>query len=532
MNAIKKITLISAVLMSANAWASVEIVGFTVNESAGTGTWDVTVTPGQENPAGAGVDVQLDYQTRDGTAEDENGDDDYKSKSGTLDFSSDSTQQITIDIVQDTKIEGDETLYVDLFETPGVKENPAGPAEPAATGTGTIIDDDVTLTVLVQFPGGDNPPVEIFLDCNGNGTIDDDTKPVVGGMVTFDVTNYTDPLNCTAVPVNTPSGYAVSSSDCDPGLDDQNTQCNIAFAETRVTFTVQKLFMDGNDNTDVELNISCNTGLPLDQSRTATLKPGPLGSPQTYEVEFVVQDFDDGELDCTVWETPVPGYIPSYNCDNDVGGTCDAGDEFDVYSGAFIDGDVDDYFDGPCVYENLSPSGGADQSNWDTLCVIRNYPAPVEVEIDKLWVIEGSSTLDGINPDFQVFLGCDSQIIDADIGSVSPEPPAESPQGGAYPYWVEFDVNFLAEPTDLALYASVIPGYPSSSCTVDETVWDPAVEVDNNCGTFEISVGNGRQCTITNTVFYEGIPTLNQYGLALLALLMLGVGFVGFRRFA
>jgi hypothetical protein len=36
----------------------------------------------------------------------------------------------------------------------------------------------------------------------------------------------------------------------------------------------------------------------------------------------------------------------------------------------------------------------------------------------------------------------------------------------------------------------------------------------------------------TNTVFFEGIPTLSQYGLALMALLMLGVGMVGFRRFA
>jgi hypothetical protein len=32
-------------------------------------------------------------------------------------------------------------------------------------------------------------------------------------------------------------------------------------------------------------------------------------------------------------------------------------------------------------------------------------------------------------------------------------------------------------------------------------------------------------------VFFEGILTLGQYGLALLALLMLGVGFIGFRRF-
>jgi hypothetical protein len=31
-------------------------------------------------------------------------------------------------------------------------------------------------------------------------------------------------------------------------------------------------------------------------------------------------------------------------------------------------------------------------------------------------------------------------------------------------------------------------------------------------------------------VFFEGIPTLTQHGMAIVALLMLGVGFVGMRR--
>jgi hypothetical protein len=43
-------------------------------------------------------------------------------------------------------------------------------------------------------------------------------------------------------------------------------------------------------------------------------------------------------------------------------------------------------------------------------------------------------------------------------------------------------------------------------------------------------VGENASCTIYNTVFFEGIPTLSQYGMAILALLMLGAGFVGFRR--
>jgi hypothetical protein len=48
----------------------------------------------------------------------------------------------------------------------------------------------------------------------------------------------------------------------------------------------------------------------------------------------------------------------------------------------------------------------------------------------------------------------------------------------------------------------------------------------------DVSVGHGGSCTITNTLFFEGIPTLNHYGMALMALLMLGLGVLGLRRFA
>ena len=53
----------------------------------------------------------------------------------------------------------------------------------------------------------------------------------------------------------------------------------------------------------------------------------------------------------------------------------------------------------------------------------------------------------------------------------------------------------------------------------------------SNCSLTTLTRGGTTTCTITNTVFYEGIPTLSQWGMALMALLMLGVGLVGFRRF-
>jgi len=56
--------------------------------------------------------------------------------------------------------------------------------------------------------------------------------------------------------------------------------------------------------------------------------------------------------------------------------------------------------------------------------------------------------------------------------------------------------------------------------------------VAEGCGPTSLGAGDSHTCTFTNTVFFEGIPTLSQWGLALMALLMLGVGFIGFRRFA
>ena len=81
------------------------------------------------------------------------------------------------------------------------------------------------------------------------------------------------------------------------------------------------------------------------------------------------------------------------------------------------------------------------------------------------------------------------------------------------------------------------------------TVEDSAVEVDNSgCMRVEVEVGDPMDlpkdpddprpgadevviCDIEASVFFEGIPTLSQYGMAVMVLLMLGVGFVGFRRF-
>ena len=65
-----------------------------------------------------------------------------------------------------------------------------------------------------------------------------------------------------------------------------------------------------------------------------------------------------------------------------------------------------------------------------------------------------------------------------------------------------------------------------------ESVATSGVESSDDCGARPITAGGSSSCTFVNTVFFEGIPTLSQYGLAIMALLMLGLGMVGFRRFA
>jgi hypothetical protein len=247
--------------------------------------------------------------------------------------------------------------------------------------------------------------------------------------------------------------------------------CPAGVGGNRTTFVVTKDFTDDNPG-EIEVTISCNTGLPLEQSKDISEGAG---------VEFVVTEFDAGELDCEITEDGATGY--------------DA-----------------EYFDGlttnstGCEYEDL-------QVGLELECTITNTPAPVDVVIHKDWVIEGSSDADGVSQEYRIDLRCDSEIIGGnDYGDIW------------HIFWFdEGDATFVAE---------VIPDFPSTTCWVEEEVFDSAVEVDNGCGQFEVSVNNGHECTITNTVFFEGIPTLNQYGLAILALLMLGVGFVGFRRLA
>jgi hypothetical protein len=274
------------------------------------------------------------------------------------------------------------------------------------------------------------------------------------------------------------------------------------------SFAVEKIFTDGNPG-EVLVTISCNTGLPLEQSKLISQGDG---------VKFIVGDFDSGEMDCSVTEAPVSGYSATYDASNSASNSEDSDPE-----------------NPGCHYFEV---GGGD----DNFCIVTNTPDPVDVVITKEWVFEGSSVASGIDTRYDLTLFCDAEIVGGqEVGGPAQEAP-EGFIGGFCGLVISQEAGQTQSANDWCkvfsgdgpdtFVAEVIPEYPDSHCHVVERVFDDAVEVDNGCQDIVVSAGNGDSCTVTNTVFFEGIPTLSQYGLAILALLMLGIGLVGFRRFA
>lgn len=246
------------------------------------------------------------------------------------------------------------------------------------------------------------------------------------------------------------------------------------------TFRVTKDFSD--DNTDpVEVHLQCDTGLPLYQSYMLT---------EGATVDFVVTSYQPGELDCHVWETPVEGYDGSYAAS--------------ATSGVGVPSE-----DADGCYFNAVEGGGF-------LCAITNEAGPGTFTVDKQWIL-GDSDEEGLDLSADITIACDSEILADDVVS-----------GGGY-WYVERQLNGTTD----SVTVSVDTSSGAAQCEAIEHQMPEYIAVDNGCmPALNVVSGEDTSCLITNTAFFEGIPTLSQYGLAVLILLTLGVGMVGFRRYA
>ncbi len=251
-------------------------------------------------------------------------------------------------------------------------------------------------------------------------------------------------------------------------------------------FTVQKRFVDRNNITPVDLNISCNTGLPLKSSLTVLPNEGVFGR---FEVTFFVEKFADGQLDCEVWEDTPPGYTATYNCQAEA--SCTANTD-----------------SGTCSFQGVG-------FGEDNLCLIQNYVEPVTFTVNTEWLLvsEDVNIIDAT----KISLFCDN-VTDGD-GAY---------EDGSMKWIWDFDSENTAQT------ATVYPSFDgTTTCRAQEKIFDSAIESDRGCADpTVVNVGDTpRSCTIINSVFFEGIPTLNPYGLLLFSALMLLTGMFASRRF-
>jgi hypothetical protein len=224
----------------------------------------------------------------------------------------------------------------------------------------------------------------------------------------------------------------------------------------------------------VDVEITCNTGLPLHQEFTIS---------EGNNVTFIVESFVSGEMDCEITEVVPEGYTASY----------DNGDAVSAVS---------------CLFEEVT--GGAYS------CIITNELNAVTLTVTKQWDVVTEE--DTISLHAEASYACYNVRAESDSEELST---------------VEGDLVFDGV-LDTEEIGDLYPDFGGTSyCSVTELEIDSAAEGDDSeCANVPIGVNQGNSCTIYNTVFFEGIPALNQYGLMLLALLMLGVGVIGFRRFS
>ncbi|MDZ4731554.1 MAG: IPTL-CTERM sorting domain-containing protein [Xanthomonadales bacterium] len=260
--------------------------------------------------------------------------------------------------------------------------------------------------------------------------------------------------------------------------------CGGGGGEDRATFTVQSRFVDHNNIAPVTLDISCNTGLILDQTKTVLPNEGLNGA---FEVSFVVSDFGSNPLNCSVSQRANSGYNNSYTC---------LGESECVAAQSITN----------CSFNNVIPGS-------DNLCQVQSYPNAVPFTVIKEWLFEAEDIgeTDFANIKFEC-----ANVYDGD-----------GVANGNSMNW-SWDVHGNSQ-----RIASIQPKFNGSTqCRATESNTFSAVEAENGCANWlPVLIGDiSRTCTISNTVFLEGIPTLSDYGRWLMVLLLLGVGLVAVRR--
>jgi hypothetical protein len=347
------------------------------------------------------------------------------------------------------------------------------------------------LTAALQ-PGG---------SASVNVTFDEVADEGIAGSVGCSLADGTDFVIDTALPADVPAGgsLVVTVTGTDPGtdVDSISDTLNCTYFDTDnndpgVDVSYPILMSIGGAVTNfvttasyaggavpanpAEVTLTCNSGIPLQQSFSG-------------DVTFVVMDLLDG-TNCTI---DIDGVDADWMVASAESDGVDTGDQ--------------------CVFL-------ADPGNTYT-CDITLVPVPFQFSVTVDWVI--SAEAHGGVGEFATVTQTCLQVWDT---ATSTNVDYIGPVTAANPGATNPIVSPELTPDPL--------GNTVCSAVFDDGGSGSGLEVVNGCQPgIDVPLGSpSPSCTITATAFYEGIPTLNQYGLALMALLMLGIGMVGFRRYA
>jgi hypothetical protein len=316
--------------------------------------------------------------------------------------------------------------------------------------------------------------VDCSLDDGTNFSIDTSLPAPVpaGGSLTVTVTG-TDPNDGSTSVTDTLLCTYTDTDNADPGVSVSYPL--VLEIGGDASFLVTKTFSDGSIR-DVEVAISCNDGFV--NADTAIISSDGQDS-----FRFVVKDFISGSMDCEITEEATPGY------------------ESDSCSFTAVT---------PGQYE----------------CALGNEAEDATFTVNKVWDLSGAVGVE-VDQTATITIMCNNVITSVTGGTIPDYVP--QPLDIAIPA-PNYAVRLLDG--DGSIVVTVDTSTQSASCSATETILASGVEPEDDCDARTIEAGESSECTFTNTVFFEGIPTLSHYGLALMALLMLGVGMVGFRRFA
>lgn len=424
----------------------------------------------------------------------------YDNTDWVVDLPAGATETLTMTVtVGPTAPLGDDAISNTATVTgSGGGETIINPGDDTATETTTVIPTMATWTVTKDFLDDSGESVTATLSCT-SGTVITPPAPVSeGDSVDLTVEGFLmGPFGTTSCEVTEalpPDYFQVSASeDCevDGVVHEDEFDCEFVNAPIRATFEVTKDFDDDNP-AEVRVVIECNTGLPLMQEAMVSETGNPFDM-----ITFVVQDYEVGTLDCDVFEDPVPtGYQPDHTA---------SFDPIDALFGSVTDDDV------ACYYTEIQTGTYG--------CDITNTLLPVDVTVNKEWIDE--------HPEFQnptlveITFSCNAPIED----SCSQADGVCGIEGG------NDSETIYIDPDNPGLF-QVLPHWDGSTvCSATEEPQPGVIQDQEDCAAIPLAPGQGGECTIVNTRFYEGIPTLSPYRLALLALIMLCIGMVSIRRF-